>query len=179
MQYRFLVSIWCFLSRLNCRGTHLIKNWPLENQEWRIWWATTRKWCHITTSNWIFGISIGIWIEIFSFSLVWFEKFGCQGTQLDVNWPLQSKEWRIDWTTKLKWRDTTSNYIFAINLGIKIEVFSFNLVWFEMFGCHVSSSNCKLTISKQGMTNSPGSNGKITWGSSLKLRFTKRFWGCS
>ena len=39
----------------------------------------------------------------------------------------------------------TSNFLFAIDLGTKTEIFSFNLVWFEKFcylGRHLSSKIC-------------------------------------
>ena len=41
-----------------------------------------------------------------------------------------------------------------------------------MFGCQGYPSNCKLTIVKQGMTDWPGNDAKITSDSSLKLGFS-------
>ena len=50
----------------------------------------------------------------------------------------------------------------------------FYFVRIEKFGLHGYSSNRKLTIAKQAMSNWPGSDGKMTSHYNFKLRLSKR-----
>ena len=49
-----------------------------------------------------------------------------------------------------------------------------NLIWFEKFDFHGYSSDWKLDILKQGISDWPGNDGKMTSHNNFKVRFSGR-----
>ena len=52
-----------------------------------------------------------------------------------------------------------------------------NLIWFEKLGLHGYSSDWKLDIVKQGMSDWSGNDGEMTPYSNSRLSSWKRLWG--
>ena len=136
--------MFCFsLVKFACQESSC--NWRLATVKQRTtdWPSNSGKWCQTAALNSVFTIDPGIEIEVFSFSLMWFEKFGCQGYL--PNWKFAIvKQGKRDWPEKTRrWRHTTnSNECFAIALWVQIERFLIS-IWCNLRRLSASFYNVK------------------------------------
>lgn len=122
--------------------------------------------------TWIQFLVLIFWF--FSFNLVWFESFACQGYSSNLRMTIL-KQWMTDWSRSNEKMTSDSKWVFAVGL-IQIDTFSFNFVWFHTFGCHGYSSNWTLAIVKQEILGCLGNKEKIKSHSHLKLTSSDRSW---
>ena len=58
--------------------------------------------------------------------------------------------------------------------GSSYKILVLNLIWFEKFGFHGYWFNLKVHIIKQGVSDSPGNDRKMTPHSNFKVRFFEK-----
>ena len=88
---------------------------------------------------------------------------------------IDRKQCRIGRVTTENWRHaTTSNWNFPKRSLDLVRGFHFEFVWIEKFGFHWYSSDRKLTIKKQTISDLPDNDRKMTSYSNFKLRFSER-----